>query len=941
MDSKSELRLFGSFELRRGGAPVGGFESDQVRALLAYLAVEPARSHRRESLAALLWPDEAADVALHRLRQALANLRLVLGDRAGGQPVLNVTRADVQINPSGGLWCDAAAFADLLRACRAHPHRRLSACRPCAARLAEAAALVGGPFLAGLSLARSAAFTEWSGAHGERLHGWARGVFETLAGQHERRGELESALLAARRALALEAWSEPAHRTVMRCLAAGGDRAGALRQFMVCRTLLRAELGVEPEPATQALRDAIEAGAFPRPRQGPSAGAPLRRTRFVGRRGELAELLELAAHERLITLVGPGGCGKTRLALQLFAELAPDLPTRAWTVELDRLADPEQVGAAIAAAIGMGGGAPDDALDAVVGRVAGHAALLLVDNCEHVRGAAARVIARLTRECPHLLVVATSREPLRVGGEIVWPVPPLALPHPASRDVDDIAAAEAVALFVARVRRLSPAFALHAGNASAIGAICRRLDGMPLAIELAASWARLLAPEELLRRLDDRLALASVQEDVSPRHRSLRDVLAWSEELLEARERVLFRRLAVFRGGWTLDAAEAICADADTLPRPAVLESLAALFDKSLVVATDTPDGLRYSWLEPVRQYAIERLATSGDADALRRRHADYFRSVAEEAAPRLRHAEQLVWHARLETERPNLAAALEWWIEQEEAEPALRVVGALGWFWHTRGYWREGYALAARVVALAGGDTPARAQALCAAGTIGVDIGQLDQARGWARAGLALSRAAEDRAGECDALNVLGLVAAATAGDEELARSCFHAALALAEALRDRWASGRAAWNLGNVVGRQGDLAAARRLYDRALVDLEAAGAGLGVTAVTADLARVTLAEGNHAEARRLFESSLAGHQASGLRYGLVACLRGLAALDVEEGAVPDALARLEQAHQLAREIDPAAEAEIARELAALGRSLVSAEGDLHDRLTAELVRP
>lgn len=913
--SDLELRLLGSFQLVHGGAPVVGFDSDRVRALLVYLAVESGRAHRRESLAALLWPDEPEETALHRLRQALSNLRALLGDRDGATPALLVTRADIRLNPGRGLRSDLASFAALLAACDAHPHRHRERCRPCAARLERAAGLVGGVFLGGLGSRGSEPFAEWAGARADRLHEQACAVLLAVAADHERWGEPERALGYARRALELEAWREAAHRAAMRCLAHVGDRAGALRQYRTCERVLAEELAIEPEPETRALRDAIERGAFPTTPNQPSRPASAQRTPFVGRADELARLLDLVACERLVTLTGPGGMGKTRLALRLAEGLTFDMPGRIWVVELDEIRHPGLVPEAIARALGLDERA--DPLNGAIERLGEEPALLILDNCEHLRAACAAAVQRLLRACPELTVVATSREALRAGGEAVWPVPPLGLPGAAGVDRDPVTA-DAVALFLERVRRFRPAFAPDPEALSVVAAICRRLDGMPLAIELAAARARLVPPELLLRQIDDQLALAGPPEAEAPvRLQSLRAAADWSYGLLGARERVLLRRLSAFVGGWTLQAAEAVCADPDggELARGEVLGGLADLFDKSLVEVSDAPGGARYRLLEPIRQYAAELLEQAGEAAARRQRHAAYFVELAEAAAPRLRGADQRRWIATLERELPNLRAALDWLAARQDVAHCLRLAGALSWFWNQRGYWLEGYERLAAALALPGGaPDSARARALCGIALVAMGLGMHRDALRWSAESLALFDAVGDRAGEAEALNASGL-AAAELGDITRAEHAFAAALAISEALGDRWGIGRAAWNLGDCAHARGDLPAARALLERAVVELRAAGAESGVGVVLARLAGVVAAEQAHAQARELYRESLALHRRSGVRFGMVECLRRLAALEPPD----EARALLDEARQLARELGRSDLAtELADELAA-----------------------
>ncbi len=419
-----------------------------------------------------------------------------------------------------------------------------------------------------------------------------------------------------------------------------------------------------------------------------------RLTSFVGRTGDVEAIGHRLGTARLVTLVGPGGAGKTRLATETALTLAPYSPDGIWFVELAPLADPADVAPAILSALGVseyvdgirGTIAPGRipavraARDRLLEVLAERRVTLLLDNCEHLVAGVADLADALLTRCPSLRVLATSREPLGIDGEQLYPVGPLELP------AGDETTGAAVQLFSDRATAVSPGFTLTAQNGPAVGEICRRLDGMPLAIELAAARLRSMSPEQIVARLSDRFRLlTSGSRTALPRHQTLRAVVEWSWDLLDDAERAVARRLSVFAGGATLEAAERVCAG-DGVPADDVLPVLASLVDKSLLEATDSAGSVRYWTLETVKAFSAERLAEAGETDTVRRAHAEHFRDLVELAEPKLRTGEQLVWIARLDADHDNLLGALRLAIDTGDADLAIRLVAVLGEYWNLRG---------------------------------------------------------------------------------------------------------------------------------------------------------------------------------------------------------------------------------------------------------------
>jgi predicted ATPase/DNA-binding CsgD family transcriptional regulator len=644
----------------------------------------------------------------------------------------------------------------------------------------------------------------------------------------------------------------------------------------------------------------VREGAAGRRRPGlgrPRHNLPEPLSSFIGREAALAELERLQGATRLLTLTGPGGVGKTRLALQLAERLLPAYRHGAWLVELAALAEPRLVPAAVAAALGVHEQAGRPLVETLAARLARRELLLVLDNCEHLLTACAGLAERLLRGCPGLRIVATSRQPLGMAGETRWLVRPLALPAEAGGPAARLSDGEAVRLFVERARAVRPDFALTDRTASPVAEICRRLDGIPLAIELAAARVGLLAPEQIAARLDDRFRLLTGgSRNALPRHRTLRALVDWSHDLLSEPERVLFRRLSVFAGGWTLEAAEAVCHEQDAL------ELLGQLVEKSLVAVDHQPAAPRYRMHETVRHYALERLEESGEAADVRRRHLDFYRALVEAAEPRLFGAEQQELLARLEREHDNLREALRRAAEGRDVELGLRLAGRLWRFWQVRGHLREGHAWLDRLLSRPDAATPTagRATALNALGFLAFLQGDYDAARRPLEESLAIRRALDDRRGVVESLTNLGLLLRCR-DRYEPARSHLEEALAQSRALGDPTWEGRVLNNLARLAFYAGDYVEARALHEASLAKERLVGNSWDIAIAQGDLADVAHATGDHAAARSLYAESLALWRVLRDERGIAQCLEGFALLDAT-AARPERAVRLLAAAALLR---------------------------------------
>jgi non-specific serine/threonine protein kinase len=635
---------------------------------------------------------------------------------------------------------------------------------------------------------------------------------------------------------------------------------------------------------------------------------PLQITSFVGREREIVEIQRLLVTTRLLTLTGAGGCGKTRLALRVAAAVATDYPDGVWFVELAALADPALVPRTVAAALGLREAPGGAATDSLVDHARARSLLLVLDNCEHLVAAVARLADALLRSAPNIRLLATSREPLSCAGETTWRVPSLGTPpHPgaAALTAEQLTGCEAVELFVDRARAVQPGFTVTDRNAPAVAEVCRRLDGIPLAIELASARLRVFTVDQIAARLDDRFRLLTAgQRTAPPRQQTLRATVDWSYVLLSEPERALLRRLSVFAGGWSFEAAEAVGAG-DGIRSHAVLDLLAQLVDKSLVIAEGRRDAVRYRLLETIRQYAHERLLEAGEAARVRDRHLAYFLALAEEAEPKLRGIERPMFVAQLEEEHDNLRAALEWSLSAGADEAPLRLGGALARFWWLRSYYDEARRWLDRALAAAPARTAARMKALHGAGWLAQHRRDSATARDLLDESLTIARELGDRWTEALVLHHLGRVAYYD-GDPAAARALGEESLAIAEAVGDDWLIAWALHLLGLAAYIATDYPTARAYYARSLAIRREIGDQEGIAILQSLTGIVDLREGDLARAHTLIREGLPVLQAVHGPWSLampLALISGIAAAQgqpVRAARLGGAAVALGEAHKM-----------------------------------------
>ncbi|WP_260428481.1 AfsR/SARP family transcriptional regulator [Micromonospora globispora] len=880
------INLLGPLEVHTDtGTPVevGGA---RLRRLLILLALDAGRPVAIRRLVDGVWAGEAPTGEANALQALVSRLRRAVP----GLPVeAHPGRYQLVVDPDAvdahrferGVTTGRALLAD-------DPERAYE-------RLTEVLALWRGPALADV------ADTDFARAPVARWEELRLAATEEVTELRLTREDPAGLVPGLRELVAAHPLRERLAGQLIRALHRDGRSAEALAEYDRLRTTLADTLGTDPGPELAALHLALLRGDRPDPVPPPAVrphpdrstprtartNLPAGLTSFVGREEALDRVGELLDHARLVTLTGPGGAGKTRLAVESGRAALHRFPDGVCLVELAPVTDPAEVPQTVLTALGLReralfvrgrvpAGEASDPIGRLVGALAQRSSLLVLDNCEHLLDAAAALVDRLLAACPELRVLATSREPLAITGETICPVGSLALP-PADADPSTALAYPAVRLLADRAAAVRPDFTVDVASVGAVVRICRALDGMPLAIELAAARLRAMTAGQVAARLDDRFRLLTGGSRTAlPRHQTLRAVVDWSWELLDRGERALWRRMSVFAGGATLETLERVCAGGD-LDRADVLDRLAALVEKSLVLVAGDGEP-RYRMLETIREYGLDRLVEAGEADQLRRAHAAEFLALAERADPELRGRDQLRWLARLGAEQDNTHAALRWAIGTGDVGTAVRFAAALGWYWWLRGQRADGADLAEEVLTLAEGVAAPPSVPLATAYGIGsmnvlssrADLllsqrwlaratevtGRLDQPSAFLRLMGPMSTVGDVRHQQAGLHALAGFFADTDPWVAAVARLMhahmelnagrparnalgdFQAALDLFGAVGDRWGLSTTLFSLADLVTRQGDHETAVQHLSRAVDQVRDLGAAEDLPQMRARLA-------------------------------------------------------------------------------------------------------
>jgi predicted ATPase/DNA-binding SARP family transcriptional activator/tetratricopeptide (TPR) repeat protein len=920
----------------------------KTESLLAYLVLHPS-FHSREKLATLFWADSSDASARGSLRKALNFIRKHLG-----HGIIVADREQVQLNPNYDLYCDATEFerqASWFLATQDQDIHEMD-------------------FEFYQNELITDFYDDWILDEREHYHQLYIKVLLRAIEVLRVQSEYNTAIQYANKLLIHDSTNEQAYQHLIFCHIALGDRHGALQQYETCRKVLETGLGVKPARETRALYDWITQSSDIRSLAARVTNLPIPISSFVGRGRELAEIKQLLAHAKLVTLTGVGGSGKTRLAIRVATALIDAFHDGVWWVDLSSLVDENLVSQSVAKSLGVRESRQQALSESIVGFLHKKELLLVLDNCEHLVEACAQLVQRLLTQCPLLKVLTTSREALRVDGEMVYNVPTLPIPQIDKLSIADLLLEyESVKLFVARARAIQDNFILDDRTALLVAQICSRLDGIPLAIELAAARVRTMSLEQITANLDHAFRLLiGGSRTALPRQRTLRAMIDWSYGMLSEQEKILFRRLAIFIGGWSLEAAEEVCSG-DGIETKQVFDCLSQLAHKSMLLTEHKYGGVRFYMLETIRQYAQEKLAECAEKETLCNRHLDFFAILAEHIRQKLKSTERVKRKKQFEMEHDNLRAGLQWSLDgpnRDRVEMGARIACALEPFWKYQGYYREGRAWLEKSLHLLDASKFSSsllyAKTLYSAGHLATFQEDFASARPFLKTSVAVYESIEppDIPGLSAALTMLAMATpenvdvacelsveavrlCSTLGSEgtpDLARSLFWAgnfayqkgdyntAQSYAEESRALWQqadyvleSAAPISTLGHIALRRKDYVSARTHYEESLRLWQEAEDGWAIATLISWLGDLERVIGNYEEAGRRYKESLKMWQDRGLEQQVGLDLRDLGLVEMHQGHYDDALKLLKESLPLLRRfsLDLSEDTSIALNLAGL----------------------
>ncbi|HDQ70772.1 MAG TPA: tetratricopeptide repeat protein [Chloroflexi bacterium] len=860
------ITFLGSFQVSKDDQPITNFGADSARALLVYLAMHAGTQFQRTFLSSLLWPDQPEAEALHALRQALNRLRNAIGDRKADPPFLHITRTAIQFNPHSDYWLDVTAFKDLIATTQQHPHRRLQACRACHRRLTQAAELYRGDLLTSFFL-DSHPFEEWLLMEREYLHRQAMDVFYQLAAYHEQRGAFDLAQHYARRQVALEPWREEAHQQLMRALALSGQRSAALTQYDGCRQTLAAELSVAPTATTEALYEQIQAETLLRDPQSPH-NLPAQLGPFIGREAALEQIAEQLNRPdcRLLTLLGPSGVGKTRLALQVAREETGAFQDGVYFVPLAAIGSPDALTTALARALGFNFRSGEN-LQAQLGNyLRKKETLLLLDNFEHLLPGGA-LIVDLLRHAANLSVLVTSQKRLNAPGECLFNVEALGYPDDAlsgdslGASGEEIHRYSAVHFFVESARRWQPNFSINPANQPHIVRICQLVSGIPLALELAASWLRAYSCQEIAQEVQNDLDFLHVSSPGTPaRHHSMRAAFRYAWTLLTTEEQRVLQRLTVFQGSFSREAALQVTDTSSQI--------LAALVDKSMLyrVTYEHPHPVtRYMLHNLVRRYAAEILTGDPDgASKVYEQHCDYYCTLLQALETDLTGSTQRPALDTLNAEIENVRAAWDWAATHGRVSAIRQMLESLTQFYTLRCWFQEGKAVFGQAIESLSQTKPILEHVqhvihklVVRRGTFMIHLGRYDEAENLLQDSLKVLQTLDDVPEIISCLNNLSIISNRQ-GDYAKAKDLLDRALTLAQATPSRRWEADSLSRLGAVYFYLADYARASECYTQTLHIRRELDDRFGESLALGNLGITVYEQDDFQTARAYFEQSL-----------------------------------------------------------------------------------
>jgi non-specific serine/threonine protein kinase len=891
------IKLLGRFEVWREGTllPAEAWPQAKTQALLKLLASERGRLFKRDEILEALFPDLDPEKAAQNLHGRLSELRRALEPRlkkgTDSQFILSQGKQGYCFSKDASCWIDTEVFER--RCAQAQSAEQAGKWSEALEHYQTAIALYSGEYLP------EDRYEEWAGTFRDR---WRERYVNALSGLAEcraRQGDYLQAIEDCKKAIEIKPTCENIYRQQMLLQYLTGQKSEALQTYQRCLRVLQEQLDVIPAQETQKLYEAISQdqveginGIYPRPAGVPASkhNLPNPVSSFIGREKERTKIKWELAQTRLLTLKGAGGSGKTRLALQVACELVKEYPHGVWWVELASLTDGVLVAQTVATTLGVKEEPKRPLIESLINYLKARNLLLVLDNCEHLIGACAAVVEKVLLACPQLQVLATSREPLGIVGETIWLVPALSLPESdnALPPTKILLQYEAVSLFVERAISHLPSFELHRENVSTVVQICRQLDGMPLAIELAAARVKLLSLEQIAERLSDRFRfLTGGGRTAQPRQQTLKAAIDWGFDLLSDQEKRLFSRLSVFVGGFSIEAAEGVCVDeqidgGDSRIAPsAILDLIAQLVDKSFVVVERKGKETRYRLLETMRQYGSEKLSQSSECTEMAQRHACWFLALGEKAVPELNGPYQAEWFDRLEMEHDNLRTALRWFSQSASIEMGMRLALRLPRFWEVRGYWCEGQRWLHDFLEKDNNQMPSktRAEALRGMGSFVRMQGDFSKARALYQEALALFRTLDDKRGIAHALGSLGTIAWEQ-GNYAESHQHHQESLRLKRELGDKSGIAATLSSLAVNAFEQGDYELARTHFSEALGINRELGDSNGVAANLGNLGVILQHQNDYVTARQHYEESLSIHRGLGNKRFIAISLHRLGSL-------------------------------------------------------------